>query len=77
VGQTSEGSASYRAAGILLTLVIFLFPYAATSFNVPLGIAVGTLSLLLSSLAGVWVLTPTMRATLIAVAIIAGLVTRR
>ena len=77
VGQTSEGSASYGAAGILLTLIIFLFPYAATSFNVPLGIAVGTLSLLFSSLAGFWVLTPTMRATLIAVAIIAGLVTRR
>lgn len=76
-GNTDQSSSTYGAAGLLLTMLIFLFTYAATSFNVPLGIGVGTLSLLFSSLAGFFILTPTMRATLIALAIIAGLVTRK
>jgi len=76
-GVTGTSSSSYGSAGILLTLVIFLFTFAATSFNIPLGIATGTVSLIFSSIAGFWVLTPSMRATLIALAIIAGVVARK
>jgi len=76
-GSTGATNSGMGAGGLILTMFIFLFTYAATSFNVPLGIGVGTISLLLSSSVGLWVLTPTMRATLIAVALIAGLVTRR
>jgi len=76
-GVTGNQSNQYGAAGIILTLFIFLFVYAATSFNVPIGIGLGTLSILFSSLAGFLVLTPAMRATLIALAIVAGVVTRK
>ena len=76
-GNTGQATGNFGAGGILMTMFIFLFTYAATSFNVPVGIGVGTISLLISSAVGFFVLTPTMRATLIALAIIAGLVTRR
>jgi hypothetical protein len=76
-GVTGETGSQYGISGIFITLIIFIFVYAATAFNVPLGIALGTLSMLFSSLAGFLALTPAMRATLIGLAIVAGLVSRR
>jgi hypothetical protein len=76
-GKTGSQGSQYGAAGILLTLMIFLFVFAATAFNAPLGIALGTLSILFSSVAGFLALTPAMRATLIGLAILAGVLAHR
>lgn len=76
-GVTGDTGSQHGISGIFITLIIFVFVYAATAFNVPLGIALGTLSMLFSSLAGFLALTPAMRATLIGLAIVAGLVSRR
>jgi len=58
-------------------MFIFMFVFAATSFNVPLGIGLGTLSILFSSQLGFLALTPAMRATLIGLAIVAGVVAQK
>ena len=76
-GKTENQGSQYGAAGIILTMLIFMFVYAATSFNAPLGIGLGTLSILFSSVAGFLALTPAMRATLIGLAILAGVLSRR
>jgi hypothetical protein len=76
-GKTGNQGSQYGAAGILLTLMIFLFVFAATAFNAPLGIALGTLSILFSSVAGFLALTPAMRATLIGLAILSGVLAHR
>jgi len=79
-GAETQGTAGFigqqpnpiPAAGLFMTALLFMFTTAASVFDLRIGIAAGTLSFLLSSSISWIVLTPSQKATLIAVAIIAG-----
>jgi len=71
-----EGKA-FPGVGIFIVVIIFMLVTAATAFNLVIGIGSGTLVFLLTSQLNWIVLTPSQKATLIAVAIVAGVSARQ
>jgi len=60
-----------------MTAIIFMLVTSASAYNITIGIGAGTLTMLLMSIIDFITLTPGQRATLIAVAIIAGVAIQR
>jgi len=77
VGFTGTKQASIPFSGLFMTAIIFMLVTSASAYNITIGIGAGTLTMLLMSIIDFITLTPGQRATLIAVAIIAGVAIQR
>lgn len=77
VGFTGTKQASIPFSGLFMTAIIFMLVTSASAYNITIGIGAGTLTMLLMSVIEFITLTPGQRATLIAVAIIAGVAIQR
>ncbi|MFB6192650.1 MAG: hypothetical protein ABEK00_00190, partial [Candidatus Nanohaloarchaea archaeon] len=76
-GFMGEQPKPIPAAGLFMSAIIFMITTAASAFDLRIGIGVGTLTILLLSGINWLVLTPSQTATLIAVAVIAGVAVSR
>jgi hypothetical protein len=63
--------------GLFMTAIIFMIVTSATAFDLRIGIGAGTTTLILANMIDWITLTPTQNATLIAVAIIAGVAVQK